>query len=63
MRTGKEFQKLLKAIETAAYDKLLIMIADEIFTVANPDELHQIHTLWAAERGERNANYRRKNKK
>lgn len=53
MRTGKEFQRLLKAIETAAYDEFLIMIGEDIFVVHDPNELHQIHTLWIAERGER----------
>ncbi|GAI90352.1 unnamed protein product, partial [marine sediment metagenome] len=45
--------KLLKAIKTAALDSFLIMIADDIFIVHDPNELHQIHTLWVCKRGER----------
>ncbi|MBA7682676.1 hypothetical protein ES703_91028 [subsurface metagenome] len=52
MKTGKKFEALRKAIETAVFDAFIIHIADETFVVADPNELHQIHTLWVCERAE-----------
>ena len=53
MKSGKELEVLKRAINTALYDPFVIHIAAETFVVADPDELHQIHTLWVVKRAQK----------